>query len=326
MTVSNKVNLDRLSYVIYEHPDRDGFLHFSNDFGFESAGTSDDEEILLRGYGSDPYIYIARQAREGREKKFCGSGFRAQTAQDFERACKLKGAQVKDISNWPGGGRMVCLSDVNGFEIQIVYGQEERVAPNKGVSNVFDGRPNVNGAINKYRKGIFNRMGSGPAKIHKLGHFGYTTDNYAETVAWYTNHFNLKATDIVHKPDAPSDELMSFFHLDLGPEYSDHHCLLVAQHHGSGKGTSVHHSSFEVEDLDTQMMGHQWLQEKGYKPMWGVGRHIMGSQIFDYWWDTTGFVVEHYADGDVVNEDTPTVRSAGTAAAIWGPPLPTKWD
>ena len=78
--------------------------------------------------------------------------------------------------------------------------------------------------------------------------------------------------------------------------------------------------------MDTQMMGHQWLQEKGYKLMWGVGRHIMGSQIFDYWYDPSNFVIEHYADGDVVNEDTPTVRSAGTAAAIWGPPLPTKWD
>lgn len=169
-------------------------------------------------------------------------------------------------------------------------------------------------------------MGSGPAKIHKLGHFGYMTDNYTQTVTWYTSRFNFKATDIVYKPGAPDDELMSFFHLDLGLEYSDHHCLLIAGHHGEGKGTKVHHSSFEVEDLDTQMMGHKWLEEKGYKLMWGVGRHIMGSQIFDYWWDTSGFVIEHYADGDVVNENTPTVRSAGTAAAIWGPPLPTKWD
>ena len=153
MTVSNKVNLDRLSYVIYEHPDRDKFLHFSKDFGFESAGTSEDENVLLRGYGPDPYIYIARQAPESQEKKFCGSGFRARTAQDFERACKIEGARVKDISSRPGGGKMVSLSDVNGFEIQIVHGQEERATPQKGVSNVFGGNPNVNGAINKFRKG-----------------------------------------------------------------------------------------------------------------------------------------------------------------------------
>ncbi|KAH8887259.1 glyoxalase family protein [Thozetella sp. PMI_491] len=326
MAISNKVILDRLSYVIYEHVDTPKFLEFSKDFGFEHTEHSSGSDVLLRGYSMDPYIYITRQAPEGQGGRFCGSGFRARTEEDFEQACNLQGAQVQDISSRPGGGRMVSLTDVNGFELQIIYGQQERAVPERGVSNVFHGRPNVNGAINKVRMGIFNRMGSGPAKIHKLGHFGYITDNYAQTVAWYTSRFNFKATDIVHTPGASSDELMSFFHLDLGEEYSDHHCLLIAKRPGSRRGTDVHHSSFEVEDLDTQMMGHQWLQEKGYKLMWGVGRHIMGSQIFDYWWDPTGFIIEHYADGDVVNKDTPTVRSAGTPAAIWGPPVPQKWD
>ncbi|SPO04333.1 related to 2,3-dihydroxybiphenyl-1,2-dioxygenase [Cephalotrichum gorgonifer] len=327
MTVSEKVNLRRLSYVIYEHPDLSNFLKFCDDFGFEPVGYSDnDGSHFLRGYGPDPYLYIAQQAPEGQGKRFCGAGFTARTEGDFERACNLEGAQLKDISHRPGGGKMVSVPDVNGYEIQIVYGQEERVVPEKGLSSVFDGRPNVNGAITKVRKGIFNRMGNGPAKIHKLGHFGYMTDNYTATCAWYSDHFNFKPTDIVHKPGDPSAELMSFFHLDLGAEYSDHHCLLVAAHHGNGKGTVVHHSSFEVEDIDTQMMGHQWLHEKGYRAMWGVGRHIMGSQVFDYWYDPTGFVIEHYADGDVVNGDTPTIRSGGTAAAIWGPPMPTKWD
>lgn len=168
-------------------------------------------------------------------------------------------------------------------------------------------------------------MGRGPAMIHKLGHFGYMTDNYIGTYDWYTSNFNFKPTDIVHKPGEPSAELMSFLHLNLGPEYTDHHCLLIAARPGGGKGTTIHHSSFEVEDIDTQMMGHQWLGEKGYKAMWGVGRHVMGSQVFDYWYDPSGFIIEHYADGDVVNEDTPTVRSAGTPAAIWGPPMPNKW-
>lgn len=153
MTVSTKVHLDRLSYVIYEHPDISAFLSFADDFGFEVAGKSEEGDIYLRGYGADPYIYIARQAPSGQDKKFCGSGFRAQTASDFERACQLEGAQVSDLSTRPGGGKMVSLSDVNGFELQIVFGQEERNVPSKGISNVYDGSPNVNGAVNKVRKG-----------------------------------------------------------------------------------------------------------------------------------------------------------------------------
>lgn len=163
--------------------------------------------------------------------------------------------------------------------------------------------------------------------IHKLGHFGYSTDNHANTCTWYSSNFNFKATDILHKPGDPSAEILVFYHLDLGVEYSDHHCLLIAIHHdASKKGTIIHHSSFEVEDLDTLMMGHKWLVEKGHKQMWGIGRHVMGSQIFDYWYDSSGSILEHYTDSDVVNENTPTCRQAGTPAAIWGPPLPAKWE
>lgn len=45
----------------------------------------------------------------------------------------------------------------------------------------------------------------------------------------------------------------------------------------------VHHSSFEVHDFDAQALGHQWLKKEGYELAWGVGRHVLGSQIFDYW-------------------------------------------
>lgn len=60
----------------------------------------------------------------------------------------------------------------------------------------------------------------------------------------------------------------------------DHHCFFFFQ----GPECHVHHSSFETVDFDTQLLGHDWLREKGYENCWGVGRHIMGSQIFDYWY------------------------------------------
>ena len=43
------------------------------------------------------------------------------------------------------------------------------------------------------------------------------------------------------------------------------------------------------------------LESKGYKLAWGVGRHVLGSQIFDYWRDPWGRIHEHWTDGDVVN-------------------------
>jgi hypothetical protein len=64
------------------------------------------------------------------------------------------------------------------------------------------------------------------------------------------------------------------------------------------------------------------MGKKGWKSLWGVGRHILGSQIFDYWADPSGFKIEHYADGDVVNEDVPTRRDVAGPLSVWGPELP----
>ena len=52
-------------------------------------------------------------------------------------------------------------------------------------------------------------------------------------------------------------------------------------------------------DLDALAAGGEYLRERGYHRSWGIGRHIQGSQIFDYWRDPDGFLVEHFTDGDM---------------------------
>ena len=74
--------------------------------------------------------------------------------------------------------------------------------------------------------GDFTRMTQSPAAVHKLGHFGYETDNYEATCNWYTSNFNFKPTDILHAPGKEDLDVATFFHLDLGVEYVDHHCLI----------------------------------------------------------------------------------------------------
>ena len=90
-------------------------------------------------------------------------------------------------------------------------------------------------------------------------------------------------------------------------------------------GEHVHYSSFEVHDFDVQQLGHKWLVQKGYRPAWGIGPHVLGSRIFNYWWDVSGNMMEHYADGDLVNQDTPIsyVKAGSYSLAIWGPKVPT---
>ena len=68
------------------------------------------------------------------------------------------------------------------------------------------------------------------------------------------------------------------------------------------------------------MLGHDHLKQAGYAHHTGVGRHILGSQVFDYWKDPWGHVVEHFTDGDLLNDRNETGLH-GAAAALgtqWG--------
>ena len=112
---------------------------------------------------------------------------------------------------------------------------------------------------------------------------------------------------------------MSFIRCDQGATPSDHHTLAMAL----GAANRYVHSAFEVSDLDALAAGGEYLRDQGYLRSWGIGRHIQGSQIFDYWRDPT----------DSWSSTTPTEtcsttlsRRAGRSSprpglAQWGPPV-----
>ena len=69
------------------------------------------------------------------------------------------------------------------------------------------------------------------------------------------------------------------------------------------------------------MAGHYSLKEAGYQHSWGIGKHLLGSQVFDYWKDPHGFTLEHFTDGDLMNAEfgshkAPVEQLLGSH---WGP-------
>lgn len=318
----SKIQLSRIGHVYHGHPDLQKFRAFAEDFGFEEVDEIDGK-IYYRGYGKDPYIYVA--SKSGPEKEFGGAAFIAKTQEDFEKAAALENAVVSDLSKTPGGGKMVSIPIPSGCKIHVVFGQEEREAAKTKVSKTEVHKGPFNTSLEKLRKGEFQRFKPGPAMVHKLGHIGFISTKWDEDVAFYTNNFNFVPSDVVHEAGNPDVDILAFLHLDLGEEYSDHHTLFLARAPPEMPATMMHHTSFEVDDFDTQLLGHEHLLSKGYKLIWGVGRHILGSQIFDYWKDPSGFSIEHYADGDLVNVHTNVLRQEDqgpNTLSVWGPKLP----
>ncbi|GAD93913.1 predicted protein [Paecilomyces variotii No. 5] len=317
----SKVQLARIAHVYFEHADLESFRKFAKDFGLVEAA-SKGKTIYYRGYGKDPYVYVASQSLT-RKSRFLGAAFVAKDEDNFNKAVAMPGATCKQLDDAPGGGSMATFARPNGTFFHVVYGQIEREAKDTmPPSATHDSQGPFNTPFEKPRKGQFQRYHDGPALVHKLGHYGYVCKEFETELDFYTNNFNFMHSDILFLPQFPQMDVMTFMHLDLGEEFTDHHTLFLQRASPTVRETYVHHTSFEVADFDTQLMGHYYLAKKGWKSVWGVGRHILGSQIFDYWYDSSKFKIEHYTDGDVVNQNNPTRREPVGLLSVWGPELP----
>lgn len=367
-----KIHVQSLAYVHYQHPDLEQALRFLSDFGLVEA-QRDGGKVFLRGYGVDPYCYIAETSPDG-ARHFKGAYFRAQDLQQLHKAASLYGGSPVCENYGPGGGQVVTLTDPNGISVGVIAGQALRnINARDEEAGTLELTPQVaNSVIQKPRKGDTRRFKLGASPVHKFGHYGINVPivKYKETLEWYTTVFNLSPTDCIYDP-VSGEDTTCFTHIDLGSEFTDHHVRLimlscvfkmvlfpkdfVTDFEGqsffvAGKKDAtkayVHHSSFEVNDFDTQTLGHDWLMKNGWTNCWGIGRHVLGSQIFDYWYnipfmsvvylpfsmltpimsrfDPSGNVVEHYSDGDLVNKGSSVARepAAPSSLYVWGPNLP----
>jgi catechol 2,3-dioxygenase-like lactoylglutathione lyase family enzyme len=305
------VKATALAYLVFERPDLARTEGFLDDFGLALARRTDDT-LYLRGTASAPYCYRVHRAARPR---FVGMGFTVATRADLEKLSTLEGAGPIAASPHPGGGDVVSLRDPSGFLVEIVHGQTPAPElPHRGPIHF-----NVAGAA--HRINDTQRPPPAPPEVIRLGHVVIEVADYQATSAWYTQHLGLIPSDVQVLPDG--SPAVAFFRLDLGATPADHHTLAIVQTFMPGYS----HSAYEVVDADAVGMGQRVLREKGWKHAWGIGRHILGSQIFDYWNDPWGAKHEHYCDGDLFTADRPTGVSPVSREGMsqWGQPMPANF-
>ncbi|KAH8880248.1 Glyoxalase/Bleomycin resistance protein/Dihydroxybiphenyl dioxygenase [Thozetella sp. PMI_491] len=310
------IKLHHIAHVYYKHKNIDAARRFMVDFGFvEDAQIG--ARTFFRGYGKEPFV-IALE--ESDRDEFGGAAFAVDSEEELERAFQILPAEAKAtpvhaVTDAPGGGKRVTFYDpVDGFPFHLVYGQAQAEPRDPKFPVLKVNYPNEkNRPVNQ-----FQRFEKRPAPIHKLGHFGACVTDFAKAYEFYTTYFNFFPSELVHNDEDVN--VTAFFRLNRGDELVDHHCFFFFQ----GPKYHVHHSSFETHDFDAQVLGHDWLRHKGHENCWGVGRHVMGSQIFDYWFDPSRFILEHYVDGDLLNVNEPTHRTKASPdnLHVWGPEVP----
>lgn len=302
-----------LAYVRYQTPDLARLQSFLVDFGLHPTVLCDGKRLLLRGSGPAPFLY---EAVLGSEPRFLGAGLQVQSRSDLVALARLPGSSpVELVTENPGGGERVRMRMPDGFEIDALHGAEP--AQPLHLPRVDD----FNAAAAKPRKNAPVRVARRTQPVRRLGHFVLHVRDHDASVGWLRERFGLIPSDFLAVPGEPEHIIGSFLRFDGGEAYVDHHCMLVLQ----APSVGLHHCSFEMDGLDAVMSAHDFLLERGYTLDCGVGRHLLGSQIFDYWRDPFGFRIEHYTDGDVVNHLHRAAVFAGTAdeTTQWGaqPPL-----
>jgi catechol 2,3-dioxygenase-like lactoylglutathione lyase family enzyme len=155
--------------------------------------------------------------------------------------------------------------------------------------------------------------------VLRLGHVVLNVSNFRASEAWYKERFGFITSDEIAL--SPAFSIGAFMRCDRGETLTDHHTLFLLQ---NPKGPGFNHAAFEVADLDDLMLGHQRLKEAKRHAEWGVGRHLLGSQVFDYWRDPWGHTLEHWTDGDLFTaaDGSNTAALPDLLAVQWGPAAP----
>ncbi|OOG50372.1 VOC family protein [Polaromonas sp. C04] len=302
-------NAIEISYVVYEATDLDRMEAFLRDFGLVTAEKTADT-LYMRGAGTVPYLHATRRSsRNG----FVGAALDMASRAELDAVARLPGSSAVEPNPGPGGGWRVRMSTPNGVPIDAVWGRQP-------AQSIVMREPNpYNWGTVKNRLNYSLRPKRVPGLVMRLGHFGLRVTDHDLTRAWFRDRFGLVDSDYLCVPGNEERVIGTFLRFDCGATAVDHHSMLITQS-VNPNDTGVHHCSFEMQDIDELFGAHDHLLAQGHKLECGVGRHLVGSQIFDYWRDPFDNRIEHYTDGDVANNQYQPVRYAVAAddTTQWG--------
>ena len=301
------IKASELAYCTFQLPDLERADQFLVDFGLIPVG-GEPGRRYYRGTDPDPYCYAVEKGSE----RFIGFALKAKSQEDIDRLSVETGCPIEGIDA-PGGGIRVRLREPNGYYIDVVYGIEpvEPIAVKRQPNNSVP-QPFARG------RELYRLPMGQPTPVRRLAHVVLATPNVAPTIKWFKETLGFIASDdIVSGSDA---ELVgSFMRVDEGEKLVDHHAIFIIR----GPAVGLQHVSFETQDLDAVFHDHHYLKSLGrYEHLWGIGRHLLGSQVFDYWASPFGYSHEHWADTDRLPAGAPAGEHDFHLGLInqWGEP------
>ncbi len=139
----------------------------------------------------------------------------------------------------------------------------------------------------------------------RISHVNLNCANIEATARFFQQALGFQLTD--------RSKAMAFLRCN-----EDHHAIVLADSGVDG----LNHVAFMMRDWESVMRGAGRMIDHGYPIGWGVGRHGPGNNVFAYFVDPFGFVVEYTAEVLQVDD---TYQVHGPDYWVWPPGRTDHW-
>jgi catechol-2,3-dioxygenase len=139
----------------------------------------------------------------------------------------------------------------------------------------------------------------------RLAHVNLNSADVDASAEFYRKALGFRLTD--------RSKVMAFVRCN-----SDHHAVVISEAEVNG----LNHVAFQMPNLEAVMRGSGRMIDAGFPIAWGVGRHGPGDNVFAYFIDPVGFVIEYTAEVLQVDDD---YRFRGPGEWVWPPGRSDQW-
>ncbi|ASQ92971.1 MULTISPECIES: VOC family protein [Streptomyces] len=278
-------------------PSLDTGQSFYDAFGLRTAERGNAVAIRCDGREQDQTVLV-----EGPVKRLHHVAFAVEPGSlpEWQRHLEGLGVRLLDApAELPGG---LWFRDHEGNLLNL---RDEEISSWRDFGTTDAHEPNFGDRVRRVDQARWLTADEKP-RPRRLGHMLIFSTDLDASEAFYARTLGLRLSDRVRS--------MATF-MNSGP--GDHHVFGFV----SGTHPGLHHSSWEVADIDQIALGARTMAAAGHSHGWGLGRHTLGSNFFHYIQDPWGSWIEYSSDMDCITENW-KAGDWDCPPAVWSPEMP----